>query len=201
MRADDLVARIRRLSPDKRRKLEEMLRSLEDPATDAEAVSPEAASPEATPSPTCPPLAQKAPLRPLRGLLRDLGPAPSEEAIDEARRELWAGFARSAHELAPLRCLPRPDGMSAFRLEIPDDILAQARIGPNELEETLRRELAVQLYSRGLLPKAAARRLSGMERIDFDDLLGSRGIPSELTEEDYEADLRNLAEWRRETGT
>lgn len=36
--------------------------------------------------------------------------------------------------------------MSTFRLEIPDDILAQARIGPAELEETLRRQLAVQLH-------------------------------------------------------
>lgn len=86
--------------------------------------------------------------------------------------------------------------MSTFRLEIPDDILAQARIGPAELEETLRRELAVQLYSRGLLPKAPARRLSGMDRIAFDDLLGKRNIPSELTEEDYETDLRNLTDWR-----
>ena len=86
--------------------------------------------------------------------------------------------------------------MSTFRLEIPEDILAQVRIGPGELEETLRRELAVQLYSRGLLPKPAARRLSGMERIDFDDLLGRRQIPSELTEEDLESDLRHLADWR-----
>lgn len=29
---------------------------------------------------------------PIRGLLRDLGPAPSAEAIDEVRREMWASF-------------------------------------------------------------------------------------------------------------
>jgi predicted HTH domain antitoxin len=86
--------------------------------------------------------------------------------------------------------------MSAFHLEISDDVLAQARIDPGELEATLRRELAVQLYSRGLLPKAAARRLSGLERIEFDDLLGRRNILSELTEEDLESDLRQLGEWR-----
>lgn len=90
--------------------------------------------------------------------------------------------------------------MSTFRLEIPDDILAQARIGPAELEETLRRELAVQLYSRGLLPKAPARRLSGMERIAFDDLLAERNVPSPLTEEDFENDLRALADWRASRG-
>ena len=90
--------------------------------------------------------------------------------------------------------------MSTFRLEIPEDILAQVRIGPGEIEETLRRELAVQLYARGLLPKPAARRLAHMERIDFDELLGRRNIPSELTEDDLETDLRNLAEWRSTTG-
>lgn len=32
--------------------------------------------------------------RPLRGLLADLGPAPSAEDIDEARREMWRNFPR-----------------------------------------------------------------------------------------------------------
>jgi hypothetical protein len=32
--------------------------------------------------------------RPLRGLLADLGPAPSAEDIDEARREMWGNFPR-----------------------------------------------------------------------------------------------------------
>ena len=29
--------------------------------------------------------------KPLRGLLADLGPAPSAEEIDQVRREMWAG--------------------------------------------------------------------------------------------------------------
>ncbi len=90
--------------------------------------------------------------------------------------------------------------MTAFMLEIPEDVLAQARIDPADMEETLRRELAVQLYSRGLLPKVAARRLSGMDRVAFDDLLGKRRVPSELTEEDHESDLRDLAGWRSSAG-
>lgn len=90
--------------------------------------------------------------------------------------------------------------MTAFMLEIPEDVLAQARIDPAGMEETLRRELAVQLFSRGLLPKAAARRLSGMERVAFDDLLGQRRLPFELTEEDHDSDLRDLANWRSSAG-
>jgi hypothetical protein len=37
----------------------------------------------------------------------------------------------------------------------------------------LRRELSIQLYARDILPKAAARRLSGMDRLSFDDLRGT----------------------------
>lgn len=35
-----------------------------------------------------------APRRSLYGILADLGPAPSAEEIDEARREAWANFPR-----------------------------------------------------------------------------------------------------------
>ena len=35
---------------------------------------------------------RKAPLPSLRGLLADLGPAPSAEDIDEMRREMWKNF-------------------------------------------------------------------------------------------------------------
>jgi len=34
----------------------------------------------------------KQPRPPLRGLLADLGPAPSAEEIDEVQREMWASF-------------------------------------------------------------------------------------------------------------
>ena len=82
MHIDDLVTRIRRLPSAKRKKLDEMVRSLEE--------SPQEPAPAATAGEAAP----RAALRPVRGLLRDLGPAPSDEAIDEARRELWDGFPR-----------------------------------------------------------------------------------------------------------
>jgi hypothetical protein len=37
---------------------------------------------------------EKKPSRSLWGALKDLGPAPSAEEIDEARREAWANFPR-----------------------------------------------------------------------------------------------------------
>jgi len=82
--------------------------------------------------------------------------------------------------------------MGSFRLEIPDDILDEARIPPSERASMLRCELAIQLYTRELLPKAAARRLSGMDRVSFDNLLAQRGVASRLTEEDLADDLKSL---------
>ena len=80
--------------------------------------------------------------------------------------------------------------MAALMLEIPEDVPAPARIDPADMEETLRRELAVQLCSRGLLPEAAARRLSGMERVKFDDLLGKLRETEEWSYVDREVEIR-----------
>lgn len=82
MHIDDLMLRIRRLPSAKLKKLDEMVQSLEDSPT------------EAAREETAKHGAASGALRPVRGLLRDLGPAPSDDAIDEARRELWTGFPR-----------------------------------------------------------------------------------------------------------
>ena len=87
--------------------------------------------------------------------------------------------------------------MRSLTLDIPEEILEEAKIPPSERESTLLRELAVQLYARELLPKAAARRLSGMDRIAFDELLGQRGLASRLSVEDFDADLVGLESWRQ----
>jgi hypothetical protein len=60
---------------------------LDEPVTDltgpVDVVVQEAASAMPSPAP-----------HPLIGLCADLGPAPSAEDIDEARREMWASFPR-----------------------------------------------------------------------------------------------------------
>jgi hypothetical protein len=74
MQIDELMERIRRLPVAKRKQLDEMVRSLEE-------------NPQERP-------AAPGALQPVRGLLRDLAPAPSGAEIEDARRELWAGFPR-----------------------------------------------------------------------------------------------------------
>jgi predicted HTH domain antitoxin len=79
-------------------------------------------------------------------------------------------------------------------------LLEEARIPQSEMEPTLKRELAVHLVARGLLRRAAARRLSGMGRVAFDDLLGQRGIPADLTEDDFDAEMQHLDAYRAAHG-
>lgn len=83
--------------------------------------------------------------------------------------------------------------MGSFILEIPDDILDEGRFPVSERADVLRREFSIQLYACDILSKAAARRLSGMDRLSFNDLLAMRGIASRLTGEDLDADLNSLA--------
>ncbi|MFN4255695.1 MAG: UPF0175 family protein [Saprospiraceae bacterium] len=71
---------------------------------------------------------------------------------------------------------------------IDDDILRTA----NLTEQEVKTELAVLLFSKGRLSYSQARRLAGVDRIAFDDLLFDYGVPSEFTSDDLEKDLQTI---------
>lgn len=79
--------------------------------------------------------------------------------------------------------------MAAVRVEIPEEVLRALKLPPEEVEEELRKELALALYARGALSLGVARRLARMTRRDFEDLLGKRKIPRHYTEDDLAEDL------------
>lgn len=86
--------------------------------------------------------------------------------------------------------------MKSILLEIPPEVADAARIPTGELVQTLKQELAVHLYERQILPKAAARRLADLDRLAFDQILGQRGITSRLEPADLDADLEALRSFR-----
>jgi len=57
-------------------------------------------------------------------------------------------------------------------------------------DRKLLEELALSLYSHGVLPLGKARRLAQMTRVRFEDLLGKRRVPRHYSEADLEEDLR-----------
>lgn len=79
--------------------------------------------------------------------------------------------------------------MSNFTVDIPEDIAAALRLPPDEAEQEVRKELAVTLYARKLLPLGKARQLAGLSRRDFEALLGTRQIPRDYSESDLDDDL------------
>lgn len=89
--------------------------------------------------------------------------------------------------------------MNTLAIEIPEDILIEMKIPKQRWREELCKELALQLYRENLLSFGNARRLSGMTKIDFHNLLGERQIPRHYGIEDYETDMENLEKWHSQT--
>ncbi len=74
-------------------------------------------------------------------------------------------------------------------LEIPDQVAHAMRLPANEQEASLKTELAVALYARGILSFGKARELTSLNRIEFGILLGRRGIPRHYSRQDMQDDI------------
>jgi predicted HTH domain antitoxin len=64
-------------------------------------------------------------------------------------------------------------GMS---LIIPDSVLQGLLIPEGEIEQRLRTELAIALYAQGALSLGKAAELAEMNRMNFGEMVGERGI-------------------------
>ncbi len=71
-------------------------------------------------------------------------------------------------------------------IEVPENL----RILPDELEERLRIELALRLYEKGIASLGQARRIAGLSKWDFLELLAKEGIPIHYEEEELREDLQ-----------
>lgn len=63
------------------------------------------------------------------------------------------------------------------------------KIPPSELEERLRVELALRLYEKGIASLGQARRIAGLSKWDFLELLANEEIPIHYGEEELREDL------------
>ncbi|MCE4613887.1 MAG: UPF0175 family protein [Desulfurococcales archaeon] len=81
-------------------------------------------------------------------------------------------------------------------IEVPEGL----RIPPSELEERLRIELALRLYEKGIASLGQARRIAGLSKWDFLELLAKEGIPLHYGEEELKEDLEVAKKLARKTG-
>jgi len=82
--------------------------------------------------------------------------------------------------------------MSRIVLEMPANIVESLRVPADEQESRLRRELAVRLYQKGLLPFGKARELVGLNKWEFHFLLAQEGIARDYDVDDLHDDLQTL---------
>ncbi|WP_263790784.1 UPF0175 family protein [Salinibacter sp.] len=82
---------------------------------------------------------------------------------------------------------------STVSFDIPREVLHASRM----TEDELRCELALHLFEEDKLSFGKARELSGMSVWDFQQLLGSRGIPVHYDVESYENDRETLKQLGR----
>ena len=83
--------------------------------------------------------------------------------------------------------------MSINMLEIPQELLDNARLSVDDLK----RELAVSLYAQGRLPVGKAREFADMPLWEFRQLLALRHIPPRYDADDLTDDLVTI-EWLKE---
>lgn len=81
--------------------------------------------------------------------------------------------------------------MPKLSLEIPSEVLNAVKLPPEEVEKELRKELALALYERGVLPQGKARILAQMTRWEFEQLLADRRTPRHYTDADLDDDIRH----------
>ena len=63
-----------------------------------------------------------------------------------------------------------------MNLNIPDSVLQCLRIPEGEIEQRLRIELAIALYTQGALSLGKAAELAEMSRMNFGEMVGEREI-------------------------
>lgn len=77
-----------------------------------------------------------------------------------------------------------------MNITIPDEILTSAKMSADDVKL----ELAIVLYERRKISIGKARSLVGMNLIQFQQELSSRGVYMNYDIEDFEADIKTLKE-------
>ena len=78
-------------------------------------------------------------------------------------------------------------------VNLPQDVADSLAVPPKELAAWLRGELAVHLFRDGRLTAAQARRLAGIDRWSFLELLRHHDVPIRYGTKDLEDDLAALS--------
>lgn len=79
--------------------------------------------------------------------------------------------------------------MNAVTINLPDEIVDSIRLPEQERKERIILELAVSLYTSGLLPLGKAASIAGVNRYGFIEALVKKGLSQSYDLEELEFDL------------
>lgn len=71
------------------------------------------------------------------------------------------------------------------KIIIPEHIKSSLRLPPDEVENRLRAELALRLYAKKIVSFGVARRIAGLTKWEFIELLARKGILSTMASQNY----------------
>ncbi len=74
------------------------------------------------------------------------------------------------------------------------DLPQNIKLPSNEIEKRIKIELALTLYNKGILSFGQARKLAGLSKWEFIELLEKEGIKIVYDEEEFENDLKVIKE-------
>jgi len=81
-----------------------------------------------------------------------------------------------------------------LKIEIPAKIAKSIKLPEGEVEERIRKELAIRLYEKGLLGFGKARELAGMTKWEFHELLAKEKVIRKYDFEELEKDKEIVRE-------
>ncbi len=82
--------------------------------------------------------------------------------------------------------------MQNLTVEVPGEVMESLRVPSDEAPLRVKRELALRLYQKGLLPFGKARALAELSKWEFSELLATEGIARRYDEADLSVDEKTL---------
>ncbi|BAD84402.1 hypothetical protein, conserved, UPF0175 family [Thermococcus kodakarensis KOD1] len=82
--------------------------------------------------------------------------------------------------------------MGEVTVVIPSDLSRILRVDEKQLPKLVRIYLAVELYREGVVSLGKAAEIAGVTKAEMMEILASKGVPLNYTEEDLQEDIETL---------
>jgi len=79
-----------------------------------------------------------------------------------------------------------------IKMDFPKDVLLAADISEANASSDIKKHLALYMFKERIISFGKASKLSGLSKLEFIELAGSKGIPLNYDTDDYREDLNTI---------